>query len=136
MQDSDLDRLFAEARGAQVSVSDALMARVMADAQAHLPMGAMPMIDVPIVAPSTSKISAFRNFWQVLRAGFGGTGVMASLGVVAAVSIALGYADFEGVSAAVLSDANLDSMFGQFAETDGGEALELVPVAAYFLNEG
>lgn len=85
----DLDALFATARSADVQPSDALMARVMADAVAMQPK-AVPMVRA--VPPET-------GFWAGLAALFGGGGVLAGLGSVAMAGFFVGFVQPESVMA-------------------------------------
>ncbi len=76
----DLDTLFAAARGADVPPTDALMARVLADAERLQPRAAaMPRAE----AQAT-------GFWAGVSALFGGGGVLAGLGSVAMAGFYLG----------------------------------------------
>ena len=79
----DLDDLFATAaaQNAAAAPSDALMARVLADAdrmQQH--REAKPLNAVPRV-----------GFWSALSAMFGGGGVLAGLGTAAVAGLYLGF---------------------------------------------
>jgi hypothetical protein len=68
-QDGDeLDDLFALARGQQAEPSGALMARVLAGAQAAQPRSAAPRIlpASPAVAPRGSAARGWRAVWQAL----------------------------------------------------------------------
>lgn len=85
----DLDALFATARSADVKPSDALMARVMADAAAMQPKAA-PMLRA--AAPET-------GFWAGLAALFGGGGVLAGLGTVAMAGFYIGFVQPDTVMA-------------------------------------
>lgn len=90
---NDLDDLFAEARGQGAQPSAALLARVMADADALQPQ-----------ARSAPRPSARRGFWAGLGAVFAGGGMMAGLGTAAAVAgLFLGFVQPAPVAA--LTDA-------------------------------
>lgn len=78
----DLDALFASARGSDVQPSQALMARVMADAQAMQPK------PVPVVRTAAVRKT---GFWAGLAALFGGGGVLAGLGTVAMAGFYIGF---------------------------------------------
>ena len=114
MSETELDRLLARARANPPQPSDALMARVLADALAAQPVAPAPA--VPLPAPPR------RGFWRALTAGFGGSAVLAGLGGVAMMGLFFGYADPAGLADRLL------------ITTDSG--LELVPVAELFLSEG
>jgi hypothetical protein len=77
----DLNDLFAAARGADAQPSDALMARVLADATAVQPKATMMVRAVPQKS----------GFWAGLAALFGGGGVLAGLGSVAMAGFYLGF---------------------------------------------
>ena len=85
----DLDALFATARGADVQPSDALMARVLADAAAVQPKA------VPLVQAGARDT----GFWAGLAALFGGGGVLAGLGTVAMAGFYIGFVQPETVMA-------------------------------------
>lgn len=110
METQDLDRLFARARADAPEPSPALVARVLADAEALRRRRTAP------------RFAGLRALWLSLSAGFGGGGVLASLGAVAAVAVFLGYSDPAGLGEDFLTT------------TDAG--LEIVPVAEYFLSGG
>ena len=73
----DLDQLLQEA-AKPVQVSDALMARILADAQRVQPV------------PRPFGQAKARGFWGSLSDMFGGTGVLAGLATVACAGIYLG----------------------------------------------
>ena len=72
---NDLDDLFAAAQGQGAQPSAALLARVMADAEALQPQGR-----------SAPRPSAPRGFWAGIGAIFAGGGMMAGMGTAAAVA--------------------------------------------------
>ncbi|MDR5652019.1 dihydroorotate dehydrogenase [Ruixingdingia sedimenti] len=80
LDDRDLDSLFAAAR--EGAPTDALMARVLADAAAHRPRAAAPPV---AVAP------ARRSWWAALAGGFGGY-ALAGLGAAALAGLWIGFA--------------------------------------------
>lgn len=69
MQDGDLDDFFAAARRADPVPSDALMARVVADAAALQPRP----------APVASAVPSGPGFWSALAGVFGRSGAMGGL---------------------------------------------------------
>lgn len=83
----DLDALFATARSADVTPSDALMARVMADAVALQPKP----------APMVRAVVQGTGFWAGLAALFGGGGVLAGLGSVAMAGFFVGFVQPDSV---------------------------------------
>lgn len=134
MQDKDLDRLFAVARAQSPAPSEALMARVMADALAEMPTTAAEGAALP--APRRASQRRFALLWQGLVAGFGGTSVMASLGLVTVVALGIGYSYPAALNAAGIESEGDAAIAALFAMNEGGDHDELLPVAAYFLNEG
>lgn len=98
MKDDDLDTLFAAARAAPPVPSDALLARVLADAAAHQPAPR------PVVARPLS-IAPRGGVWHRLADLFGGAGALAGMGGAAVAGLVLGYVQPDGLSA--LSDAML-----------------------------
>lgn len=118
MSTPDLEDLFATARANPLPPSDALMARVLADALEAQPKPAAPLAMRAAMAPR-------RGFWSTLAAGFGGSGVLAGLGAAAALGLLVGYVNPAGLGG--LADSVLSTSSG---------ALELVPAADIFLTEG
>lgn len=98
MKDDDLDTLFAMARAAPPVPSDALMARVLADAVAHQPAPR------PVAAPRVA-LPALGGMWHRLADLFGGAGALAGMGGAAVAGLVLGFVQPEGLSA--LSDTVL-----------------------------
>ena len=98
MKEEDLDTLFAAARAAPPAPSDALMARVMADALAHQPA---PRAPAATVAPERRGGS----FWSALSGFFGGAGALAGMGGAAAAGLFIGLA--QPAALVNLSDAYL-----------------------------
>ena len=95
MQDRDLEALFAAARTAPPVPSDALMARVLADALEQQPAPQSPQPAPRMVRPV--------RFWEPLAALFGGTGALAGMGGAAVVGLFIGYVQPSGLAS--LSDA-------------------------------
>lgn len=89
----DLDDLFAAARADRPRPSDALMARVLADAAALQPEPALP------ARPRPAAPAAPGGFWAALSALFGGGGVLAGMGTAAAAGLFLGFAQPAPVAA-------------------------------------
>ncbi|MDF0602888.1 hypothetical protein P1J78_19270 [Psychromarinibacter sp. C21-152] len=116
LDEAELDRLFEAARSAAPAPSDALLARVMAEAEAEMP--------VAHVAPAPP---ARRRGWLAgLIAGVGGWPAAAGL-VGAAVT---------GVAIGVASPQALERLSGGYL-SPGGYALEnLMPSYAGMLGEG
>ncbi len=85
----ELDALFATARHAEVTPSNALMARVMADAVALQPKA----------EPMGRAVARKTGFWTGLAALFGGSGVLAGLASVAMAGFFVGFVQPETVSA-------------------------------------
>ncbi len=119
MDDPDLDRLLAAARAAPMAPSEALMARILADAEAERPAAARPATPLPAVAAPR------RGLWAALAAGLGGSGVLAGLGAAATLGLAVGYLDLAGLGSAAGGFLPLSST-----------GLELVPATDILLTEG
>ncbi len=116
--DFDLDRLLTRAAAAPAVPSDALMARVLADALSLQPKPqAAPLPARPAARPPR------RGVWEALAEAFGGRGVLAGLGAAAVLGLYVGYADPGGLMADRLMPT----------ETGG---LELMPAAELFLTGG
>lgn len=108
MQDrDDLDDLFATARVSRPVPSDALMARVLADALAEQPKAART---VPLAAVPPAGL------WSRVVGLFGGVGALAGIGSAAAAGLFIGYVQPAGLS--VLDDAVLGTPL---------ETVELMP---------
>jgi len=130
---AELDRVFLRARFSAPEPSDALMARVMQAGIALMPApsGASP----ENVAPAgVAGPGPFARLWSSLSAGFGGSGVVASLGAVAGIALFLGYSDPDGFSDGFWTSSGTEAGGMTLAEADDG--LELEPVAIYFLAGG
>ena len=117
MRESELDLLLQAAREAPVQPSDALMARVLADALAAQPQPAVPSVALP---PPPA-----RGFWARLSSGFGGAGAFASLLGAAVLGVVVGYAN----------PASLAWLTSDYLTT-AGTGLDMVPVDDLFLSEG
>ena len=113
----DLDDLFAAARGQAPVPSDALMARVLADALAGQPS--------PSPSPAAVRPAA-RAGWLARLAGvFGGLVPLAGMGTAAAAGVLIGYVQPSGLGA--LGDAVLGAPV---------EVVQLVPDVASLLAGG
>jgi hypothetical protein len=86
---SDLDDLFATAAGQRMAPSDALMARVLADAMAEQPRAVQ-------VQPSRPR-AASPGLWARLAAVFGGGGALAGIGTAAVAGVVIGFAQPAGL---------------------------------------
>ena len=91
-----LDDLFAEARGTTPLPSEALMARVLADAMEVQPRAVRAVAPVVMRGP---------GMWARLSALFGGAGALAGMGTAAMAGLFIGFVQPEGLS--VLGDAVL-----------------------------
>lgn len=80
-QDDDLDSFFAAARDTAPAPSDALMARVLADASLHQP------------SPETWSRAAppARSFWEVLGSALGRGGALAGMVSATVAGVYLGF---------------------------------------------
>lgn len=94
-----IDDLFAMARADRAIPSEALMARVMADALAEQPQPR------PAAAAPVAGRAAGRGVWSRLADLFGGIGALAGMGGAAAAGLLIGYVQPEGLLA--LGDAVL-----------------------------
>lgn len=112
----DLDALFAAARRSEVPPSDALMARVLADAAGLQPE---PAPIVQVVPPRKTGV------WGGLSALFGGGGVLAGLGTVAMAGFYIGFAQPDTVM--MLADG--------FIAGSSVEAVDLMPGVDALLTE-
>jgi hypothetical protein len=91
-----LDDLFAEARSTMPPPSEALMARVLADAMEVQPKAVVAVAPVAVRGPGV---------WSRLAALFGGAGALAGMGTAAMAGLFIGFVQPEGLS--VLGDAVL-----------------------------
>ncbi|WP_112312302.1 hypothetical protein [Pseudogemmobacter bohemicus] len=129
----DLDRVFIRARAGAPDPSDALMERVMRDALAAMPAALAPVASQPAMGMRRS----LRQLWSSFSAGFGGSGVVASLGAVTAIALFLGYTAPAGIAGGILAEALMP--LAGMADTpagDGDDGIEIEPVAIYFLAGG
>lgn len=85
---NDLDDLFASAKAGVVQPSDALMARVLADADA-VQIGMQRRVVAPVVEKP--------GFFAGLAALFGGGGVLAGVGSAAVAGLFLGFVQPSGL---------------------------------------
>lgn len=113
MQDDDLTRLLEAAARQPAQPSDALMARVLAEALALQPQPA------PLSRPAERR--ARDGFFRRLSGIFGGGPVVAGLCSAAVMGVALGY----------LNPTSLDYLTGA-----GTETLDLFPSVDFATTEG
>ena len=92
MTEAGLDDLFAEARAARPVPSEALMARVMAEALAEQPRGAA------VVASAVPQTGPGAGLWARLVWAFGGAGALAGMGTAAAAGLYIGFVQPVGLS--------------------------------------
>lgn len=88
---TDLDDLLATAATRRMAPSDALMARVLADAMAEQPR-------VGQVQPSRPR-AASPGLWARLAELFGGGGALAGIGTAAVAGVVIGFAQPAGLGA-------------------------------------
>jgi hypothetical protein len=86
---SDLDDLFAKAAKQSMAPSDALMARVLADAMAEQPRAVQ-------VQPPRPRAASF-GLWARLAELFGGGGALAGIGTAAVAGVVIGFAQPAGL---------------------------------------
>ncbi len=79
MTDQDLDALFATARAAPVAPSDALLARIVADADA-------------IAAGRTMPARPALGFWTMLRVAIGGWPALGGMAAATLAGVWIGFA--------------------------------------------
>lgn len=110
-----LEDLFAAMREERVPPSDALMARVLADALAHQPRPALPVaVEVGAVVGAGAGLRP--GLWRRLAGLFGGAGALAGMGTAAVAGLFIGFVQPEGLS--LLGDAVLGTPL---------ETVELIP---------
>jgi hypothetical protein len=108
---TELDDLFAEARRSAAGPSDAFMARVLADAMAEQPEPAR-------IAPAPARAAPGRvGAFDWLAGLFGGGGVLAGMGAVAAAGLLVGY----------VQPAPVTAVAGAFLSGTSIETVELIP---------
>lgn len=118
MNDSDLDDIFAEARGAAVAPSYDLMARILADAEAHQP--AMP--GLVRAAPPPPR----QGLWATMMAAIGGGGALAGLSTATLAGLWIGFAQ----------PTTLLDVTDRFLPIETLESVELLPSFDAILTEG
>lgn len=122
-----VDDLLAAARAARPLPSDALMARVLADAMAEQPAAGLSLAEAPL-APARVGAGPGRaalRLWQRLVWALGGAGALAGMGTAAVAGLYIGFAQPGGVG-------GLDEvMLGAPLET-----VELIPGIDALLMEG
>jgi hypothetical protein len=117
MQDSDLDDLFATARREPAAVvSVGLMARVMADAEAHQPRAAKPLAAAPR-----------GGFWRGALSAIGGAGALAGLSTATLAGVWIGFVQ----PSAVIAVTEAFGVEGSLIET-----VDVLPTFDDFLTEG
>ena len=127
MRDSDLDDLFAEARTRAPAFSDALMARVMADAAAHQPRP---------VAPSRAVSPPPRpSWWSTWLAGLRG-GALAGAGMVTATLAGVWIGFAQPAPMVTVTDALWQTTVQQIDTVDLQPSLDLIPSLDDFMAEG
>ncbi|MEY4983318.1 MAG: hypothetical protein RIR62_1584 [Pseudomonadota bacterium] len=120
MKQEDLDSLFTAARAAPPAPSDALMARVMADALAQQPARPRPaMPQAP--APRQGRGSLWGSLWGALTGLFGGAGAVAGMGGAAVAGLFIGLA--QPALLVSLSDAYLGGTLDSVALIPSVDAL-------------
>jgi hypothetical protein len=110
MPETGLDDLFAEARAARPVPSEALMARVLADALAEQPKAVVPAV---AVLPAGR---AQTGLWARIVWAFGGVGALAGMGTAAVAGLFIGFVQPVGLAGIE------DAMLGTPLET-----VELIP---------
>lgn len=121
-----LDDLLAAASAAPPPVSEALMARVLADALAEQPRAVAEAPGPRARGPGPlSRLAGARRAWARLVWAVGGTGAVAGMGTAAMAGLVIGLAQPGGLSG--LDEA----MLGVPLET-----VELVPGVDVLLREG
>ena len=108
---TELDDLFAEARRTGPDASEAFMARVLADALAEQPEPARVVTTRQAPAPQRTGL------FDWLAGVFGGGGVLAGLGAVAAAGLLVGY----------VQPAPVTAVAGVFLTGASIETVELIP---------
>lgn len=118
MREDELDSLFAEARGQTPEETEALMARVVADAIMHQPR--------PTTLPVRRETRQEAGFWSRTAGALGGKGVLAGLATAMMVGAMIGFT--QAPSLTVFTDSI-------FAQTPL-DAVELMPGIDAILAEG
>ncbi|MEZ5755458.1 MAG: dihydroorotate dehydrogenase [Paracoccaceae bacterium] len=108
-----LEDLFAAMREERVPPSDALMARVLADAMAHQPR---PDPQPALKPGQGAAAEAGQGLWRRLAGLFGGAGALAGMGTAAVAGLFIGFVQPVGLG--VLEEAVLGTPL---------ETVELIP---------
>lgn len=120
MKEEDLDSLFTAARAAPPAPSDALMARVMADALAQQPAPPRPA-GMQAPAPQGRGSQGGGSLWGTLTGLFGGAGALAGMGGAAVAGLFIGLA--QPALLVSLSDAYLGGTLDSVALIPSVDAL-------------
>lgn len=126
MRDSDLEDLFAEARTRAPAPSDALMARIMADAVAHQPPPPAP------VRPAAPTRSAGLSGWL---AGLRG-GMLAGAGMVTATLAGVWIGFAQPSPMVPVTDALWQPAFQEIDTVDLQPSLDLITSLDGLMTEG
>lgn len=119
MTEAGLEDLFAEARAARPVPSEALMARVMAEALAEQPRAVVALA----AAVPQPGAGAGQGLWARLSWVFGGAGALAGMGTAAAAGLYIGFVQPVGLSGIE------EAMLGTPLET-----VELIPSVDVLLS--
>jgi hypothetical protein len=117
MNDSDLDDIFAEARVTMAGPSPDLMARVLADAEAHQP--ATPGLRRAVPPPR-------QGLWAAMMAAIGGGAALAGLSTATVAGLWIGFAQ----------PTTLLNVTDSFLPTETLESVDLLPSFDTILTEG
>jgi hypothetical protein len=120
-KDTELDQLLADLGARRPAVSDALMARVLADAVAVQDSAQSPSVPTHVAARPLQG-----SLWSRIAAAVGGGKVLAGLGSAAIAGVALGFA--QPAPLAILTSA----IWGQGLDI----SVDLLPADDDFLAEG
>lgn len=118
MQDHELDDLFAQARITAPPPSEALMLRVLADADLHQPR--------PASRPAAPRI----GFLASLLAGLGGGGALAGLATATLAGFYIGFVQPSSVAALT------ETIWRQDMAELALDSVELIPDLDSYLPEG
>lgn len=125
MRDSDLDDLFAEARTRAPAPSEALMARVLADAATHQPR------PFPVVERARPRPSGWSSWFAGLRGGaLAGAGMMTAT----LAGVWIGFA--QPSSMVSVTDALWQGAVQQIDVVELQPSLDLFPSLDGFMSEG
>ncbi|PTE20914.1 dihydroorotate dehydrogenase [Cereibacter changlensis JA139] len=125
MRDSDLDDLFAEARTRAPAPSEALMARVLADAATHQPR--------PAAAPV--RVARPSSGWSSWFAGLRG-GALAGAGMMTATLAGVWIGFAQPSSMVSVTDALWQGAVQQIDVVELQPSLDLFPSLDGFMSEG